>query len=101
MIKSEVSDPHSRRSNVYAWALIAVHTMLFLSVWWNTWAAAAAVMSNKNAQVTATINTVVNNDGNSSQNHNFSATTKLVRAVLVTAATATLLVTTSCTLRSP
>lgn len=60
MIKSNVADPHSGSSTVYSVALIAVHTMLFLSVWWNTWQASVAVLRNDNTQVTKNVDTTAN-----------------------------------------
>lgn len=37
MIKAEVADPESRGSMIYAFVLIVVNVLFFISIWWDMW----------------------------------------------------------------
>ncbi|CAN0058299.1 unnamed protein product [Scytosiphon promiscuus] len=50
MIKAEVADEDSRGSAVYSVVLIVVNILFFLSIFWNTWAAAKASFSRRHVQ---------------------------------------------------
>ncbi|CBJ26637.1 adhesin-like protein [Ectocarpus siliculosus] len=50
MIKANVASPDSRGSEVYSVVLIIVNVLFFLSIFWNTWAAAKASFSRRHVQ---------------------------------------------------
>ncbi|CAM9940108.1 unnamed protein product [Ectocarpus sp. 4 AP-2014] len=50
MIKANVASPDSRGSAVYSVVLIVVNVLFFLSIFWNTWAAAKASFSRRHVQ---------------------------------------------------
>ncbi|CAN0485487.1 unnamed protein product, partial [Ectocarpus sp. 12 AP-2014] len=51
MIKANVASPDSRGSEVYSVVLIIVNVLFFLSIFWNTWAAAKASFSRRHDMV--------------------------------------------------